>query len=97
MNIVCKHVVSPDKERGAVVTEPGSTLSNHTGGWRENRPNLHQDKCKKCGICWSVCPDNAIRKEKDGSFHVNYDYCKGCLICMNQCPFKAISKEVEQK
>lgn len=97
MQIVSKHVKSPELERGAVITKPGSTTINKTGGWREFRPVLHQDKCKKCGICWSTCPDMAIYKDKDGSFKINYDYCKGCLICMNQCPFKAITKEVEQK
>lgn len=97
MRIVTDKVKSKNFEKGAVVTEPGSTEKNKTGGWREFKPVLHKDKCKKCGICWSTCPDNAVRKKEDGSFEIDYDYCKGCLICMNQCPFKAITKEVEKK
>lgn len=81
---------------GAVIRKPGSTLDSRTGGWRTFRPVIEQDKCKKCGICWMNCPDNAIKKKGD-KFIVDYDYCKGCLICMKQCPFKAIRKEVEEK
>lgn len=82
---------------GAVISSPGNTTITKTGAWRSFRPVLHQDICKKCGQCWMVCPEGAIERHKDGSFHVNYDYCKGCMLCMKQCPFKAISKEVEQK
>jgi pyruvate ferredoxin oxidoreductase delta subunit len=84
-------------ERGAVVTRPGSSVQNKTGGWREFKPVLSQEKCKKCGQCWMICPDMAIFVNEKGEYHINYDFCKGCLMCMKQCPFSAIEKEVEQK
>ncbi|MDD5162691.1 MAG: 4Fe-4S binding protein [Candidatus ainarchaeum sp.] len=82
---------------GAVVLEPGSAKKYHTGAWRTYRPVLHNDKCIKCGNCWKVCPDAAIKKSPEGIFYIDYTYCKGCLICVNECAVKAIVKEVEVK
>ena len=88
----------PKLTPGAVITEPGSSRKCKTGDWRTFRPRILQDKCIKCGICWQVCPDAAIRvDEKTGIYSVDYDYCKGCLICVKQCPVKAIMQEVEVK
>lgn len=78
---------------GAVIEEPGSTMVNKTGGWRMTRPQKDENLCKKCGICWAFCPDNAI----DENFRINYDYCKGCGICAKECPFKAIKMVKEEK
>lgn len=77
----------------ANIYKPGSTTRNKTGAWRTFRPVIDKKKCKKCGICWQYCPDNAISQD----FKVNYDYCKGCLICVEECPFKAIRVEKEEK
>ena len=82
---------------GAVIDKPGSTIKNKTGGWRSFKPIIDQKKCIKCGICWTFCPDNAIRKNKKGEFEVNYDYCKGCGICAKECPAKAIMMKKEEK
>ncbi len=82
---------------GAVISEPGSTKANKTGGWRSFRPVILQEKCIKCYNCWKFCPDSAIKVKGDGSVYIDYDYCKGCLICVNECPAKAITKVLEQK
>jgi len=82
---------------GAVVTEPGSSVNYKTGDWRVFRPAIDQNKCTKCSICWQVCPDNAIRVDKNEKYTINHDYCKGCLICVKECPVNAIDKEVEKK
>lgn len=82
--------------KGAVIYEPGSTKNNKTGGWRAEKPIIDQEKCIKCGICWSVCPDSAAIK-KGEKFEIDYDYCKGCGICANECPAKAIVMELEKK
>lgn len=82
---------------GAVISDPGSTERNKTGGWRVERPEIDQSKCIKCGTCWSVCPDAAVYKDKEGKFRINYAFCKGCLICLNECPVKCISKKLEEK
>lgn len=81
---------------GAVIEEAGSTVNNKTGSWRNFRPILDQKKCIKCGTCWSLCPEGAIKK-KGNMFVINYDYCKGCGICSKECPAKAIKMVLEEK
>lgn len=44
------------------------------------------DKCKKCGVCIGLCPQNAIDKD----FKVVEDYCIGCFRCKVGCKFLAI-------
>jgi pyruvate ferredoxin oxidoreductase delta subunit len=75
---------------GAYIDKPGSSLKNKTGGWKDKKPVIDIEICKKCGVCWSLCPEGAIFKNKNGDFEVNLDYCKGCGICSFECPFKAI-------
>jgi len=43
--------------------------------------------CCKCGMCYSVCPENAIdiKGEIDRIPVVNYS-CKNCGMCVNVCP-----------
>ena len=79
------------------VCEPGSTLKNRTGGWRNFRPVYIYEKCTKCGLCQIVCPDMAIKKREDDFFEYNYDYCKGCGVCANECPADAIEMILEEK
>ncbi len=82
---------------GAVITEPGSSIKNKTGGWRTLKPVINKEKCIKCGRCWMFCPDNAIKIGKDGKPKIDYDYCKGCGICAAECPVKAIIMKKEEK
>lgn len=77
----------------AIITEPGNSEKNKTGGWRTLKPIKDDEKCKNCGICWQFCPETAI----DEKFNINYDYCKGCGICARECPFKAIEMVKEEK
>lgn len=85
-------------EKGAVIKEPGSSKRNKTGSWREGKkPVIDQEKCVKCSICWTFCPDSAIFVNEKGEYHVNYDYCKGCLICAEECPFSAIDVVSEER
>ncbi len=64
-----------------------------TGNWRDQRPVIDQESCKKCGICRDVCPDDAV-KVKDEQYEIDYDFCKGCGICANECP---VNRKVERK
>ena len=41
---------------GAIITEPGSSVRNKTGGWRMMRPVIDKSKCIGCGKCWTFCP-----------------------------------------
>lgn len=81
---------------GAIITEPGNSIRNKTGGWRMMRPVVDKSKCIGCGKCWTFCPDNAISIIEKKST-VDYDFCKGCGICANVCPVKAIIMVKEEK
>lgn len=49
------------------------------------------NKCKKCGICISRCPVDAISINKDnGNIEVNLDKCLGCGVCARFCPSQCI-------
>lgn len=51
-------------ETGAVV-EPGTSLVNETGSWREKRPVIHHEPCTGCGLCVTFCPDGAVERVDD--------------------------------
>ena len=36
-----------------------------TGDWRSMKPIYIEEKCKQCGLCFPVCPDDAIPVNKD--------------------------------
>jgi len=42
-------------------------------------------KCTGCGVCWTVCPYQAISKGEDGRAVVNEALCKGCGVCVSSC------------
>ena len=81
---------------GGNIYETGNAKEFKTGDWRSIRPVFHADKCKQCGMCFTVCPENSIPVGSDykrGDF--NFDYCKGCGVCAQVCPFGAITMEEE--
>ena len=96
---ICEYYV-PEKvvlTKGAVILVPGSTKKYNTGEWRTYKPRIDLDKCIKCGKCWMVCPDAAIKKRPDGKFEIDHKYCKGCLLCVKECPVKCIPYELDEK
>lgn len=56
---------------------------------RSFRPVINQEKCRRCGLCDSWCPDTACMLTDDEVIF-DYRYCKGCGICANECPTGAI-------
>ncbi len=60
-----------------------------TGDWRVFKP-IRNDKCISCRLCWLLCPENAVRLDKEGKPYFDYEICKGCGICAKNCPVKAI-------
>lgn len=48
------------------------------------------DRCKKCGICFKVCPVNAITWEKGKVAFIDKGKCVKCRECIVNCPFNAI-------
>ncbi len=81
---------------GGDIYEAGNSVCFKTGDWRSVKPVFIPEKCKQCGLCFPVCPDNAIPVGKDQKrTDFNYDYCKGCGVCAKTCPFGAIEmKEI---
>ncbi len=46
--------------------------------------------CKKCGLCYKVCPVDAIRWEKGQLAVIDKDKCTYCTSCYDACRFMAI-------
>ncbi len=79
-----------------IISEPGNSVEYKTGDWKTHYPVIDYEKCIKCGVCWSFCPDYAFEVREDGNFEVNRDYCKGCGICANECPRQCITMVEEE-
>ena len=45
--------------------------------------------CTQCDLCFLLCPDVSLVKEKQG-YSLKKDYCKGCSICATSCPRNVI-------
>ena len=85
-----------------IITEPGSTLKNKTGGWRTFIPRTDLAKCIGCGTCAKVCPEACItmingKPSEKNKPQTDYDFCKGCGVCASECPVKCIAMEKEEK
>ena len=92
--MIDKNTPAKDLTPGGDIYEAGNSIEFKTGDWRSTTPKFIPENCKQCGLCFAVCPDDAIpvgKDQKRGNF--NYDYCKGCGICAKVCPFKAIIME----
>lgn len=77
---------------GGNIYTAGNAKEFKTGDWRSSTPVFHSDKCKQCGLCFAVCPENSIPVGKDlKRTDFNFDYCKGCGVCAKVCPFGAIT------
>jgi len=82
------------------VIEYGSNQVN-TGSWGEWDIIWDEEKCTDCALCWYICPDFAIVREKgeDGLWHmkgIDQYHCKSCQNCLEICPVSAISKKLKQ-
>lgn len=76
---------------GGNIYESGNAKEFKTGDWTNLKPVFYSEKCKQCGLCFPVCPENAIPVNKDCLREdFNLDYCKGCGVCAQVCPFAAI-------
>ncbi len=82
---------------GGNIYEAGNARNFKTGDWRSVKPVFIRENCRQCGLCFPVCPENAIPVSKDDLQRTdfNYDYCKGCGVCAKVCPFSAITMKEE--
>ncbi len=52
---------------------------------------INQEKCTKCGLCFSACPYGAVNKETDKQFVIDGSKCTGCGKCKSECYYDAIN------
>ena len=76
------------RARNTLTYDPGWSRDNATGGWRTLRPELDEERCNQCDLCWLYCPDSVVSKTLKPE--IDLEYCKGCGICAEECPTKAI-------
>jgi len=57
------------------------------------------NSCTGCGICFDVCPVEAITMAVYMALPESVpDKCTGCMTCVDECPFEAINvKEGETR
>ena len=76
---------------GGNIYTAGNAKEFKTGDWRSKTPVYISEACKQCGLCFNVCPDDAIPVGSDlKRTDFDFDACKGCGVCAKVCPFKAI-------
>lgn len=76
----------PVAEGAPIILETGNMVSQKTGNWRVDRPEIDFEHCNNCLICYARCPDGVIRLTPEGRPEIDYDHCKGCMICAQECP-----------
>ena len=97
MTNIDKSTPMQDLTIGGNIYTAGNAKEFKTGDWRSIKPIWLETKCKQCGLCFPVCPDNAIPVSKESLKRTdyNYDFCKGCGVCAKVCPFAAIEMKEE--
>lgn len=56
-----------------------------------NSLDIFIEKCKACGICYALCPRQAIGGDEKGNVIItDIEKCNKCGICENHCPDYAI-------
>ncbi|MFA5779386.1 MAG: EFR1 family ferrodoxin [Elusimicrobiota bacterium] len=48
---------------------------------------VNKSKCKRCGLCVKLCPENNIKME---NYPVHQYKCQYCLRCVSFCPAQAV-------
>lgn len=51
--------------------------------------------CVQCGICFEVCPVEAIKEHEEGYYYVEEDECTSCMLCVEECPHDAMMTHPE--
>jgi uncharacterized protein (DUF362 family)/Pyruvate/2-oxoacid:ferredoxin oxidoreductase delta subunit len=54
-------------------------------------PHIRQGRCKRCALCFNICPKGAIKKTKKGAYVVNVKECIRCFCCHEVCPHDSIA------
>lgn len=56
-------------------------------------PEIDPRRCRLCGACWRICPEQAMRVE-DGKFVTESSRCTGCGNCQAVCQHQAVILKV---
>lgn len=97
MALVEEHKIRYEGAKGVPhVREIGNAVRKFTGAWRVFRPMTDYKKCISCKICFTFCPDSAIRWVKNRPVF-DWQVCKGCGICSAECPVRCIAMQRESK
>jgi pyruvate ferredoxin oxidoreductase delta subunit len=78
-----------------LVAPPGSSVANHTAGWRTERPRFLWEACTGCNLCVVYCPEGIVERVAPKRYAYDLDYCKGCGICAEECPVDDVVMEAE--
>jgi len=52
--------------------------------------------CNQCGECITVCPTEALYRDKRGIVRIQKKLCVGCLSCVGFCPYLAMFYHADQ-
>ncbi len=81
---------------GAVMAEAGNAKKYITGNWVPKKLIFEKETCINCGLCWPVCPDDAIVLDEKGAMTgIDIEHCKDCGMCVEACPTKPKSLRFE--
>ncbi len=84
--------------KGALVPNSGNSKEYKTGNWVPTHLVFNDETCIDCGLCWPVCPDDAIIFDEGGHMKgIDYDHCKDCGLCVEVCPTKEKSLYFEER
>jgi ferredoxin len=56
---------------------------------------IDSERCVMCGLCYKICPAEAISKDETGNCNIDSNKCIFCLKCYNYCPHTAALKDAE--
>ena len=65
MTEINKETPMKDLTIGGNIYCAGNAREFKTGDWRSMKPVWDEEKCKQCGLCFAVCPENSIPVGKD--------------------------------
>ncbi len=77
---------------GGALKNLGMGLSSRAGKLAQHdefKPEFNRDKCTRCGLCTTFCPENALTLINE-SIQLDPDKCIGCGECYTACRYDAI-------